>query len=237
MRAEIDFAGRETLGARKNQEDFYAFEELASGGLLLVLADGVGGEAGGEIASHAAVHGFLDHYAASTGSPASRLASSLNRANESVARVIDGLEKGETNMATTLLALQLENLELRWISVGDSPLLLFRRGELRRLNADHSGKAEGGSHGLGRNELSSALTGGRIHLVDQPEEPISLDEGDLVLAASDGVWTLTLDEIRSVVEASIDQSTAEIAWRLLEAIKAKAKSNQDNATVALIRVA
>jgi serine/threonine protein phosphatase PrpC len=140
-------------------------------------------------------------------------------------------------MATTLLALRVENLELRWVSVGDSPLLLSRNGGLLRLNADHSGRAEDYQSTLARNELASALTGGRIRLVDLPGEPYPLERGDLILAASDGLWTLTLSEISSLLHAHAESHTSEIASRLLTEIERKGKSSQDNATIAIIRIA
>ena len=64
MLPEIDFAGRQIQGGRDIQEDFYAFEELEEGGLLLVLCDGVGGETSGEVASEIATFGFFDGFAA-----------------------------------------------------------------------------------------------------------------------------------------------------------------------------
>ena len=56
MIAEEDFAGRQSRGARDLQEDAYAFSEVdetgeQKQGLLLVVADGLGGHAAGEQAS------------------------------------------------------------------------------------------------------------------------------------------------------------------------------------------
>ena len=62
MRPEIDFAGRAIQGQREDQEDFYAFEQLKGGRVLLVVADGAGGQASGELASRNAALGFLDDY-------------------------------------------------------------------------------------------------------------------------------------------------------------------------------
>jgi serine/threonine protein phosphatase PrpC len=236
MPPEIDFAGREIRGGRENQEDFYAFEELESGGLLLALADGVGGEMNGELASQAAVHGFLDSFALSHEPVAPRFSSALKRANQSVARVIDALPGAEVRMATTLVALRVENGELHWISVGDSPLLLFREGQLIRLNADHSGKAERHEPGLARNALASALTGGLVRLIDQPDQPYPLKEGDLLLAASDGLWTLSLKDIADHLSDHLEEKTAQIAASLLALIESREKANQDNVTVALIKI-
>jgi serine/threonine protein phosphatase PrpC len=234
MRPELDFAGRAVQGARDNQEDFHVFQELDSGGLLLVLADGVGGETGGERASHAAVYGFLDGFAEATGPDGLRFPAALRRANQDVARVIAGTP-GSIHMATTLLAVRVENGELSWISVGDSPLLLFRRGEWRRLNADHSGKAEDHQPGLGRHALSSALTGGRIRLIDRPA-PLRVEPGDLLLAATDGLWTLTLKEMAAHFTSHAAEGCASLVAGLLARLQEKRKPHQDNVTVAVIKI-
>jgi serine/threonine protein phosphatase PrpC len=236
MRPEIDFAGREILGARDNQEDFYAFEQLEGGGLLLALADGVGGAIGGELASHAAVHGFLDSFAASRAPDGLRFQTSLARANQAVARAIEAAPIANIHMATTLLAVQVKPASLQWISVGDCPLILFRDGKLIRLNQDHSGKAEHHEPGLARNALASALTGGRIRLIDRHTDLYPLEAGDLVLAASDGIWTLSREEITSCLADQAAEEASQISTELLAQVLGKGKATQDNATAAIIKI-
>ena len=104
---------------------------------------------------------------------------------------MDGAPAERAAMATTLLAVVVEERMLHWISVGDSPLLLFRAGRLIRLNADHSVAGEQGEN----NVLRSALGGGRIAIIDWRRHGYELEEGDLILAASDGLWTLSIAEI------------------------------------------
>jgi len=60
MREETDFAGRQIRGAREAQEDHYSFCPLSTktdglDGVLLALADGMGGYAGGSLASRLVV--------------------------------------------------------------------------------------------------------------------------------------------------------------------------------------
>jgi serine/threonine protein phosphatase PrpC len=55
MIAEKDFAGRQFLGARTVQEDAYAFSEISEVGMLVVVADGMGGHSAGELASELAL--------------------------------------------------------------------------------------------------------------------------------------------------------------------------------------
>ena len=236
MRPTLDFAGHEIQGTREAQEDFHVFRELPSGGLLLVLADGVGGESGGELASHTAVQGFLDSFAETGDAGSRRFPTALQRANDCIAKLIDETPGGDAHMATTLLALRIEGFDLHWISVGDSPLLLFRRGGMFRLNDDHSGKARQHRPGLGRHALSSALTGDRIEIIDSPNEPYALKPGDLIVAGSDGLWTLALDEIARYLADHADEPATKIASGLLARVAEKKKAHQDNATAALIKI-
>jgi serine/threonine protein phosphatase PrpC len=235
MRPEIDFAGRAIQGHREDQEDFYAFEQLSGGRVLLVLADGAGGQASGELASKNAALGFLDYFARSKDKTVPTLFAALHEGNQRLATFMDGDPTRRATMATTLLALVVDGEALNWISVGDSPLLLFRDGNLERLNADHSMAGHAGATAHSRNVLKSALVGGRISMVDWRREPYVLKPGDLVIAASDGLWTLAIQEIAAYLREHASKTAAEIAHGLLQFVKAKGKSNQDNVTIGVLK--
>jgi serine/threonine protein phosphatase PrpC len=237
MRPEIDFAGREIQGRRDRQEDFYAFEVLGEDRLLLVLADGVGGQAAGELASRAAVTGFMDGFAASTLPEPQRFSAALALANRRIAEAIDEHPEKRSTMATTLLAVLVAGPALHWISVGDSPLLLFREGKLQRLNQDQSGAGQEAELHLPRNLLLSALVGGRLPRVDWPKAEWPLQKGDLLLAASDGLWTLSLEEIGDYLSGHREEKAAFLASGLLRRVEKIGKPNQDNVTIALIKAA
>lgn len=120
------------IGDRDNQEDTLSAHELGAntgehaGELLLLLADGMGGHAGGEVASKLAVESFAE-----------ALRSSLDSANERLAETVAETPKPR-GMATTLIGCVINENRMYWISVGDSPLWVFRSGTLHRINADHS---------------------------------------------------------------------------------------------------
>jgi serine/threonine protein phosphatase PrpC len=235
MRPEIDFAGRAMQGDREDQEDFYAFEQLAGGRVLVVLADGAGGQASGEVASQTAAVGFLDYFAQSTDEVAASLFAALQAGNRKLALFMDG-DPARSTMATTLLAAAVDGDQLNWISVGDSPLLLYRAGELSRLNADHSAAGQGATSAHAQNVLRSALVGGRIPMIDWRREPFALLPGDLLVAASDGLWTLSGEEIALCLGEQATHDAAEIAQALLQKVKEREKPRQDNVTVAIIKV-
>jgi protein phosphatase len=235
MRPEIDFAGRAMQGNREDQEDFYAFEQLGTR-VLLVLADGAGGQASGELASRNAALGFLDYFAHSSDKTVPTLFAALQEGNRRLAAFMDGDPTHRASMATTLLAVVVDGHALHWISVGDSPLVLFRAGSVTRLNADHSMAGHVGDSILSRNVLRSALVGGRIPLIDWRREAYPLQAGDIVVAASDGLWTLSTDDIATHLTRHATETAAEIAHDLLQLIKARAKHNQDNVTIGIMKI-
>ncbi|MEI9999193.1 MAG: protein phosphatase 2C domain-containing protein [Verrucomicrobiota bacterium] len=235
MRPETDYAGRAIQGQREDQEDCHAFADLDDGRLLAVLADGAGGQASGELASRISALGFLDAFTQSREQTAPGLSAALHEANRRLAEFMARDRARRMTMATTLLAAVVDGRALYWISVGDSPLLLYRAGSVTQLNADHSGGLNvSGTHS--KNVLRSALVGGRIPLIDWRREPFPLQEGDRVIVASDGLWTLSTEEIAEHLAGHREEPAADLARGLLDALVAKGKANQDNATIVVIKL-
>ena len=234
-------------GSRSQQEDDYGvFElppELEAGDLLLVLADGMGGERGGARASALAVRAFVETYDMVPGSTIpERLEHTLTHVNERMrweaATDPDGLD----GMGCTLLAVVLAGEGLYWISVGDSPLWLWRAGRLHRLNQDHAYRsilaqqvydgeisAIDAAHHPDRNALISAVTGHSMELVDLPRQAHTLERDDQILLASDGILTLSEAEIADVLDSVRGRESP--CQRLLMAVAACQRPQQDNVTV------
>lgn len=249
-----DFAGRQILGTRAVQEDSYGVVPRAEfeGGardLFLVVADGMGGHAAGEVASSLAVDTFAETFLeSSTACDAGRLWDCLEEANRRIAREIGARGKSIEGMGTTLLAVLLRDSSVRWMSVGDSPLYLVREGAARRLNRIHSKATDLADKVLAgeiseaearedpeRHVLMSALIGTTIYEVDDPE-PVSLTAGDVLVAATDGINSLTDEEIAEVVSAHAGNCAAAVADALLDAVCAMKLPKQDNTTVVVIRM-
>jgi protein phosphatase len=249
-----------TRGARDYQEDSAAF--LADGSeppVLLndgpgfdragfaVLADGMGGHTGGALASRTVCDNFLQHAANAKGDLSERLIAALGAANAAIATKIseNPLLAG---MGSTLIGAAFSPAGIEWVSVGDSPLFLVRRGEIALLNEDHSlapeldrmvaqGKltAEEARHDPRRHMLRSAVTGEEIDLLDVSRQPLKLEPEDFVILASDGIATLETGEIARLVQGYAKDGAAAVARAIVRSIESIREPYQDNATVLVVR--
>lgn len=252
--AETDFAGVASIGARNYQQDAYSFCDPADtpdGELLLVLADGMGGHRGGSEASQTVVTTFFNQWFDSKATvDRERLIESMQVANEHLRIKAEANPEELDGMGCTLIATVIRGMTLRWISVGDSPLFLYRKGQLIRLNEEHSMRpvlalkvlegeltAEEAAKQPDRNHLLSALMGEQPELVDCPAEGVPLMPGDIILAASDGILTLDHESIRKLMEDGSNKSARELADHLLVEVLDRRARKQDNVTIAIIRVA
>jgi protein phosphatase len=249
-------AARATVGGRSGQEDAFRLwpaegvvpPKAEGGGLLAVLADGMGGHTGGAIAGQTACKTFAEVFAGATAPVEARLKSALTASNEALAK---GVEQNAAlkGMGCTLVGAWIDDLGIRWTSVGDSLLLLYRLPDVIRLNADHSlgsfldeqarqnkiTRSEA-RRNRNRNALRSALTGSKIDLIDLRSEPLELRPGDWVVLASDGLGSLSGDEIADVIYRFRQSTPEEMADGLIAAVTQKGAVDQDNATVVVVRI-
>lgn len=229
--------GAQIQGDRTYQEDALQVEERDEG-TLLVLCDGMGGHTGGDQASSLAISTFIDSFFKSTDSISARLKLGVEDANNKI------LQAGEKNselskMGTTLVAVFVQDSQMHWVSVGDSPLWLLRDGSIQRLNANHSlavvfeemvktghMSAEDAATDPKRHSLRSSLSGDEIKLIDLREKPFELELGDCLLLASDGLETLTDQQILDLQQAN----ASSYSKALLAAVDQAGKEDQDNAS-------
>ena len=242
------FASRAAKGARSYQED--SAEVRADGGeVVAVLADGMGGHVGGAVASGLACASFLNAFAASAGEVQARLMEALDLSNAAIA-ARTAADRKLRGMGCTFvgMVLRADPDRMEWVSVGDSPLFLVRKGEIVRLNEDHSMApeidrlAESGRISRDaaradprRHVLRSALTGTAIDMVDRSQRPLELEPGDVVVLASDGINSIAEHDIARVAAAAVTPDAA--AEALLAAVDAAGEPYQDNTTVVVVQVA
>jgi protein phosphatase len=243
----FQFAIRAAQGARDYQEDT-AEARTDDGGVVAVLADGMGGHVGGALASALACKFFLSAFAASAEEVGTRLTGALDLANAAIASETAENPKLR-GMGCTLvgMALRPDPDRIEWVSVGDSPLYLVRNGNIVRLNEDHSLAPEidklAQADRIGwdaakahpsRHVLRSALIGTEIEMVDRSSQPLALEAGDVVVLASDGIHSISETEIARVAAAAAAPDAA--AEALLAAVAAAGEVYQDNTTVVVVRV-
>jgi len=234
----VDFAGVSDIGRmRSKNEDSYCLEELDGGGLLLAVADGLGGYLGGEIASAIAVQTVQASLRTSRG----RIERDLRQAVESAnLRVLEAAAAEPTvaNMATTLTAAVFTAHRCIWAHVGDSRAYLWHQGDLRLLTQDHSVAGELVSDGViamddvrfhpQRNVLTRALGVTQDLVVDVGSAVV--DDGDWLILATDG---LTAVVNASELEQTVRMGTAigpRIVCQTLAAL-ANARGGPDNVTI------
>ena len=238
-------ACRQWQGARAYQEDSFGTAEVAPAALLMVLADGMGGHAGGAEASRIAVDAFLCTFPGAGGTVEARLRAGLEAAVGEL-RAREGEDRRLRGMGTTVVAALRDGRGVDWLSVGDSPMWLFVGGGLLRLNADHSmaplldelvraGElaSDRARTDRRRHMLRSAVTAGGPELVDCGYRSFRLLPGEYLLIASDGIETLAEEEIADVLRMA-DGGAEQAADALMTALRAAAGPHQDNATFVLL---
>jgi len=251
-----DTATALALGRRERQEDAVVAEFPQGGGPgFAVLSDGMGGHGAGDVASKIIVAEMFGALLFACACPqhvreagTEILAAAAEAANDRLRRHAE-TQGAEEVMGGTLVSTIVAGGGLRWISVGDSPLYLYREGALRRLNENHSMAARidqlvrGGMMDAEtardhpqRHCLTSALTGAGIDRIDCPDGALPLRPGDVVLMASDGVHALSDPQIRQVLDRHRRADSRTIADALRAAVLAAEAPHQDNLSLIVIRM-
>jgi serine/threonine protein phosphatase PrpC len=243
------FEACDTGRVRDHNEDYSGHAapasetEVRTHGWLFALADGVGGEERGEIASQTAVETLLTGF---RGAPASEahtplLARLAQTANTKIYELGRAASPGGSRMATTLVAAALRYDRMTVAHVGDSRCYLIRDGIALQITRDHTVVAEQLRLGLltpreaamaeTRHILSRSLGNDLFVNVDTDER--QLQSGDVILLCSDGLHGAVDDsEMASIVTRYPQLETA--SARLIAL--ANEKDGGDNVSVQLIRV-
>jgi serine/threonine protein phosphatase PrpC len=251
-----DVASGISQGARDYQEDAITadFPVGAEAGFV-VLADGMGGHAAGDVASKIVlteVYSELKFHYADVEAFERRAPEILRSvaafANDTLRDHAESHPE-TSGMGATLVVPALVENRLWWISIGDSPLFLFRAGKLTQLNEDHSMApqidfmaqvglldANLAANHPDRNCLISVLMGADISKIDCPATPLELKAGDIVICSSDGLQFLSNAQIEKLLGKYRKARSTEIAERLLTEIHRLDDPDQDNISFTIIKV-
>ena len=234
------------IGRRDYQQDsFGQTAVLCNTGILAVLADGMGGLSGGERVSQKIV---MEALTFGSTLQANQVPTALPGMVAGINRAVNQMlgPKGLYTSGSTVVSALITGNALRWISVGDSRVYLYRDGQLSQLSRDHDllqdwmpdileGKrsmAEALRDPNGR-KLTSFIGMGELRHVDYNRTPIPLLPGDRVLLMSDGVYGTVSDaEMAAILRdcGSVQLAASHIGQRIMGA----ALPYQDNYTLIVL---
>ncbi len=188
-------------GSRKVNQDRIAYT-FSRDTLLLVVADGMGGHAGGEIAAQIAVRLFIERFQQEAKpilkNPLKFLQDTMLRAHSALGSYANQFSMLETPRTTCVCCI-VQAGHAYWGHVGDSRLYLFRQGGLIGATKDHSkvqylvdqgiiGADEVVAH-PDRNKIFSCL-GGLVDPVIDLSRRTPLRNGDILVMCTDGLWSV-----------------------------------------------
>lgn len=232
---EIDTAYLSDPGGREiNQDDGGSVENGETG--AWVIADGLGGHKGGEVASTLAVETVLGAFRDTPDLDADVIESHVEDAHETI------LQEQEENperssMRTTIVALFRNGTDARWVHVGDARLYHFRGGGIQFQTKDHSvpqtmvAAGEISPDEIRFHEDRSRLLRavgqeGEIRPKLGPESA-SLRSGDAFLLCTDGFWEYVTE---TQMEVALAQSSGADEWlgRMERILHRRAEGKHDN---------
>jgi serine/threonine protein phosphatase PrpC len=204
-----------------------------TGSAVVAIADGLGGESAGEVASAHAVRRLQQLADQLDGAPALEQAIAQISAEIWAAGRADDTQRG---MATTVVGLLLTPEATWWGNVGDSALLKLEGGYVGRLHVDDSPRIPHGEPGA--DVIATPLV--TQVLGNPPSTPLvphtgqdALDGTQTYLLCSDGLTTVVTDEQIERVLAEHAGNDAQAVWTLWAT--AMNAGGPDNITMALVR--
>jgi protein phosphatase len=249
IRSDIELANLSDVGCeREANEDYYCYvepdrdEEFAAKGRLIVVADGMGGHIGGQVASGLAVDALREAFLTDGADPLNILIDGFSRAQASILARAEA-EPDLKGMGTTCTAAIVHRGGLIYGHIGDSRLYLVRQGQLTQITDDHSLvnqlvksgaiTAEQAEVHEKKNVLTAALgMQSSAAAADFSEVPLALAAQDILVLCSDGLHGLVSpDEVAQAVsvQSAYDACRTLVEW-------AKQRGGHDNITVQVAKI-
>jgi protein phosphatase len=209
-------------------------------GALFLVADGMGGVGGGEVASRSAIEEITRVYYRPDQAqvePQERLQSALESANAFLQK--QAAQIGLQRIGTTIAGVAvLPSHAAIVFNVGDSRVYRIRKGEIEQISQDQSVMAQQIAAGTATDEdVRSGRTNNLTQFLGQPMaltpifRNITLQKGDTFLICSDGLWSLVRDaDLLSLVQGT---SAQEAARKLIDL--ALERGAPDNVTAIVLR--
>lgn len=211
--------GKSHVGRKRvrNEDCFYISENETSLGRLFIIADGMGGANGGNVASSLAVSAFLDFFnkEVEKNEPNPEILDILVEGIKISNDTVYGAAQNDINldgMGTTFTVLIIKDSKAYIGHIGDSRLYIIKKENIYQITKDHSyvmellrmGKikeSEIKNH-PGRNVITRAL--GTSETVETDTYMVELDKDFVILMCSDGLYNMVdEDDIIEIMEKDL----------------------------------
>lgn len=246
----IEIGQSSIIGTRSYQQDALFVSGYEDGMTLAVICDGMGGLNGGEVASNTAVQMLASDF--KTVNEFSEVPGFLKKEIINIDECVADLEDEYGNSlggGCTLVCVVTKGNCMYFISAGDSRIYIIRDNDIQAINRDHNfrlqldtmlrnGQITEKEYEMQEDQadaLISYLGMGNISLTDSNTEPFYLEENDLILLCSDGLYKRLSDEQILDIVLNNQNSMQVIAERLNEVVMQLTQRNQDNTSVILMR--
>ncbi len=220
-------------GFYRDAADNFTVEIKPNSRFTAIVADGMGGYEGGEVASEMAVQAFDEFIMGLPGClTADGIILRVKQWTEQIHAQIVNRSLAEpqcTGMGTTLVGIFCYENKIFRVNIGDSRLYRFRNETLKQLSVDHSMRELTGDMNQPSNLIYNSLGAGDHAFADVEEMTGQMLSDDRFLICSDGLSDmLTDEEIYDLLLQGADAQT------LVDA--AKAAGGRDNVSVVLLTV-
>lgn len=240
----VDIGKSMTIGTRQVQEDNY-LTMATNAGVLAVLADGMGRQFGGRIASRVAVETFGELFKDYNAfdNPQYYFRKAFKMANRQILEAIE-----EHRGGASVAAAMVRDGKLYYALVGDVKIAVFRDGDLIPVSEGHTidmlAQREFRRGKITRQEAVALLDRHRLYNyvgqddftdIELFDTPLALRAGDIVALMSDGIYNcVPWKELEAVLGGRGDCQKK--AFAAVEQVNASADEQKDNASIVLVRV-
>lgn len=255
LNGKLEIVELTDVGMVRDHNEDYLSSDVTNG--IAVLADGMGGENAGEVASSMSVHVLMDELSSYAKGGAPLL--SAKKPNENLSEesrvVLDAVESANNavfhvsqtqpqyrGMGTTVVAMMFYDNKMTVAHIGDSRMYRFREDELEQITKDHSFVQELIDKGVYTKEQARASN--KKNIVTQalgkaPTLKVAVQEldvlvNDLYLVCSDGLTDLVVDNNIEMILRQFASDLKGMAKQLVEV--ANASGGNDNISVLLVKV-
>ena len=205
-------------GGRKVNEDAAQSLMLSDARGCWVVADGLGGHGGGDVASKLAVNTIVKAYQNKPEFSADQLSNLFALAHKAI---LQGQQDDDrlSAMRSTVVVLLLQDAQAWWAHVGDSRLYYFAQGLIFQQTKDHSVpqmmvdaghiSADAVRHHEDRNRLTRSLGNSGKLRTAVLDHALPTSVGDAFLLCTDGFWEFVTE---SDMQTTLEKSATPTAW-------------------------